>query len=110
MACGFARARPNLNPTMLALHHFAAAIVLPEKAQLFSPEEIGWLREEAIGAARAGSALSGLHRSDPFARLARHPRILGRVRAVLGEDIAIAASQLAPRGQLAAPAAGLRAV
>src|SRR5690349_14162292 len=94
---------------MLALHHFAAAIVLPESALLFSPEEIGWLREEAIGAARAGT-LAGLHRSDPFARLARHPRIVARVRAALGEDIAIAASQLALRGQLPPPAAGLRAV
>jgi hypothetical protein len=101
---------------MLALHHFAAApgssraSVLPERAQLFSPEEIGWLREEAIGATRSGLALAGLHRNDPFARLARHPRILSRVRAALGEDIAIAASQLAPRGQLPPPAAGLRAV
>src|SRR5437016_4555699 len=85
-----------LKPVMLALYHFAAAIVLPERAQLFSPEEIGWLREEAISAARAGRALAGLHRSDPFGRLARHPRIAARVRAALGEDIAIAASALAP--------------
>jgi hypothetical protein len=93
---------------MLALHHFAAAIVSPSRAQLFSPEEIGWLREEAIGAARAGRAPAGLHRSDPFGRLARHPRIVARVRAALGEDIAIAASELAPRGQLPPPAAGVR--
>ena len=95
---------------MLALHHFAAAIVSPLRAQLFSPEEIGWLREEAIGAARAGRALAGLHRSDPFGRLARHPRIVVRVRAALGEDIAVAASALAPRGQLPPPAAGARVV
>ncbi len=95
---------------MLAPHHFDAAIALPERAPLFSAEEIGWLREEAIGAARAGRALAAPHRSDPFGRLARHPRIVARVRAALGDDIAIAASHLALRGQLPPAADGVRVV
>jgi hypothetical protein len=95
---------------MLALHHFAAPIALTQRERLFSAEEIGWLREEAIGAVRAGHA-SGVHRSDPFSRLARHPRLVERVRATLGDDIAIAASHLALRGQLPPPpTAGMRVV
>ena len=78
---------------MLALHHFAAAIVSPSRAQLFSPEEIGWLREEAIGAARAGRALAGLHRSDPFGRLLfvidYIPRPAGRTPLVVERDDAL---------------------
>jgi len=99
---------------MLAPHHLDAALVRPLRALLFSPDEIGWLREEAIGALRAGRAAGGLHRSDPFGRLARHPRIVARVRDALGDDVAIAASGLALRGQLppvdAAHAGGLRVV
>ena len=112
MACGRAGAGPTLGFSMHAIHHLAvaAAIAPPERAALFGAEEIGWLREEAIGAARAGRALACLHRSDPFGRLARHPRIVARVRAVLGQQIAIAASELAPRGQLPATVPGLRAV
>jgi hypothetical protein len=93
---------------MLAPHDYARAIH-PQRVRLFAAEEIGWLREEAIGAARAGRGLAGLHRSDPFARLARHPRIVARVRAALGDDIAIAQSVLALRGQLPpGPGPGVR--
>jgi hypothetical protein len=95
---------------MLAPHDFTSAFAsVSAREALFTAEEIGWLREEAISAVRAGRALS-LHRSDPFGRLARHPRLVARVRAALGDDIAIAASQLAPRGQLPPHADGVRVV
>lgn len=90
----------------------------PAAAVRFVTEEIGWLAEEAIAAARrtssaddGGRAIHGLHRSDPFARLARHPRLVGPAQDRLGADIAIAGSVLLLAGALPpGPVFGLRAI
>lgn len=90
----------------------------PAAAVRFVAEEIGWLAEEAIAAARRAApedggsrAIRGLHRVDPFARLARHPRLVGPAQDHFAHDIAIADSVLLLAGSLPpGPVFGLRAI
>ncbi len=96
----------------------STTLLLPSPAVRFVAEEIGWLAEEAIAAFRrteaqsdGGRTIRGLHRVDPFARLARHQRIVGTVQRALGHDVTIADSLLVLAGSLPSnPVHGVRAV
>jgi hypothetical protein len=78
----------------------------PQPIALFQQGEIGWLASEAEllslrpgGTAAVDGALrwhEGVHRAvDTFGRIARHPRLLARLGAVLDGDPVIRRSRLA---------------
>lgn len=66
----------------------------------FEAAEIGWLREEAIGARRrSGNAeamtMLDVHRlDDPLLRVARHPRLVGHAVKTLGAPVCLRSSAL----------------
>lgn len=100
--------------------HLAAGPVATtwRRAQsVFSPEELGWVAEQArrrvnleLGWPGGPALLGDLHlRDEAFRRLAAHPRVLARAASSLGAPVAIAATALFAGDDIRLPTAILAA-